>query len=87
MGVKLYVEIKKQEVGFSMNPLCVDTPDKSEEEVQGFDSSSDAIMCIEGGKRDANALSIVESKIGDSYYIPEMEIANYISDTNITKVE
>ncbi|KAG5629499.1 hypothetical protein H5410_001216 [Solanum commersonii] len=87
MGVKLYVEIKKQEVGFSMYPLCVDTFDKSEEEVQGFDSSSDAIVCIEGGKRDANALSIVESKIGDSYYIPEMEISNYILDTNITKVE
>ncbi|KAH0776310.1 hypothetical protein KY290_007721 [Solanum tuberosum] len=87
MGVELYVEIKKQEVGFSMYPLCVDTSDKSEEEVQGFDSSSGAIVCIEGGKRDANALSIVESKIGDSYYIPEMEIANYISDTNITKVE
>ncbi|KAH0693770.1 hypothetical protein KY285_020867 [Solanum tuberosum] len=64
MGVKLYVEIKKQEVGFSMYPLCVDTSDKSEEEIQGFDASSGAIVCME-----------------------EMEIANYISNTNITEVE
>ncbi|KAG5614867.1 hypothetical protein H5410_014691 [Solanum commersonii] len=68
-----------------MYPLFVDTSDKSEEEAQSFDSNNGAIVCIEGGKRDANALNIVKSKIGDSYYIPEMEIANYISDTNITK--
>ncbi|KAH0764555.1 hypothetical protein KY285_000426 [Solanum tuberosum] len=36
---------------------------------------------------DTKALSIVESKICDSYYIPEMEVENYISDTNISNVE
>jgi len=38
-------------------------------------------------KRDTKALSIVESKIVDSYYLPEMEIENYISDPNSTFVE
>ncbi|KAH0638900.1 hypothetical protein KY285_035486 [Solanum tuberosum] len=42
---------------------------------------------VEGGKRDTKALSIVESKICDSYYIPEMEVENYISDTNVSNVE
>ena len=87
MGVKLFIEIKKQEVGFSMYPLCIDTNDKSTEELQIFDSRSGAIMCIEGGQRDANALNVVESNIGDSCYIPEMEKENYISDTNISNVE
>ena len=34
MGVKLFIEIKKQEVGFSMYPLCIDTNDKSTEKLQ-----------------------------------------------------
>ncbi|KAH0655229.1 hypothetical protein KY285_030111 [Solanum tuberosum] len=46
-----------------------------------------AIVCVEGGKRDTKALSIVESKICDSYYIPEMEVENYLSDTNVSNVE
>ncbi|XP_069154332.1 uncharacterized protein [Solanum lycopersicum] len=87
MGVKLFIEIKKQEVGFSMYPLCINTTDKSTEELQIFDSSSGAIMCNESGQRDANALNVVESNIGDSCYIPEMEKENYISDTNISNVE
>ena len=44
-------------------------------------------MCIEGGQRDANDLNVVESNIGDSCYILEMEKENYISDTNISNVE
>ncbi|XP_049367285.1 uncharacterized protein LOC125832180 [Solanum verrucosum] len=87
MGVKLYIEIKKHEVGFGMYPLCIDTSDKSDEEIQNFDATIGAIVCVEGGKSDAKALTIVESKIGDSYYIPEMEVKNYISDTNISVVE
>ncbi|KAH0636373.1 hypothetical protein KY285_036130 [Solanum tuberosum] len=87
MGVKLYIEIKKHEVGFGMYPLCIDTSDKSDEEIQNFDATTSAIVCVEGGKSDAKALTIVESKIGDSYYIPEMEVKNYISDTNISVVE
>ncbi|XP_015163822.1 uncharacterized protein [Solanum tuberosum] len=47
----------------------------------------ESIVCVEGGKRDTKALSIVESKICDSYYIPEMEVKNYISDTNVSNVE
>nr|ABI34297.1 hypothetical protein SDM1_25t00019 [Solanum demissum] len=67
-------EVKKHEVGFSMYPLCIDTLDKSDEEIQNFDATTGAIVCVEGGKRNSKALSIiVESKIGNSYYIPEME--------------
>ncbi|KAH0709787.1 hypothetical protein KY290_011193 [Solanum tuberosum] len=87
MGVKLYIEIKKHEVGFGMYPLCIDTSDKSDEEIQNLDATTGAIVCVEGGKSDAKALTIVESKIGDSYYIPKMEVKNYISDTNISVVE
>jgi len=87
MWVKLYIEIKKHEVRFSMYPLCIDTSEKSDEEIQNFDATTGAIVCVEGGKSDAKALTIVESKIGDSYYIPEMEVDNYISDTNIYVVE
>ncbi|XP_049373856.1 uncharacterized protein LOC125838881 [Solanum verrucosum] len=70
-----------------MYPLCIDTSDKSDEEIQNFDATIGAIVCVEGGKRDAKALSIVESKICDSYYIPEMEVENFISDTNVSDVE
>jgi len=69
MGVKLYIEVKKHEVGFGMYPLCIDTSDKSDEEIQNFDATTGAIVCVEGGKRDAKALSIVESKICDSYFM------------------
>ena len=67
--MKLYIEIKKHEVGFGMYPLCIDTSNKSDEEIQNFDATTGAIVCVEGGKSDAKALTIVESKIGDSYYI------------------
>ena len=66
-----------------MYPLCIDRNDKSTEELQVFESSSAAIMCIEGGQRDANALNVVESNIGDSCYIPEMEKENYIYQIQI----
>jgi len=87
MGVKLYIEVKKHEVGFSLYPLCIDTTDKSDEEIQNFDPTTSAIVCFKGGKRDAKALSIVESKIVDSYYLLEMDIENYILDPNSTFVE
>ncbi|KAG5614412.1 hypothetical protein H5410_014236 [Solanum commersonii] len=51
------------------------------------DATTGEILCVEGGKRDAKALSIVESKNYDSYYIPEIEVENYILDTNISNVK
>ena len=38
-------------------------------------------------KKDATTLSTVESKIGNAYYLPEIEVKNFISDTNISVVE
>ncbi|XP_049398079.1 uncharacterized protein LOC125862093 [Solanum stenotomum] len=79
--------MKKHEVEFGMYPLCIDTSDRSDEDIHNFDATTSAIVCVEGGKRDTKALSIVESKICDSYYISEMEVENYILDTNISNVE
>ncbi|KAK4731927.1 hypothetical protein R3W88_024915 [Solanum pinnatisectum] len=31
--------LKKHEVGFGMYPLCIDTSDKSDEEIQNFDAT------------------------------------------------
>ncbi|XP_015077183.1 uncharacterized protein LOC107021102 [Solanum pennellii] len=87
MGVKLYVEIKKHEAGFGTYPLCIDTSDKDVEEIINFDATTGAIMCVEGEKNDAKALNIVESSIDYEYYIPEMDIDKYISDTNNSFVE
>ncbi|KAK4731395.1 hypothetical protein R3W88_024383 [Solanum pinnatisectum] len=59
--LKKKIEIRyKHEVGFSMYPLCIDTSDKSDEEIKNFDATIGAIVCVEGGKSDAKALSIVE---------------------------
>ena len=74
MGVKLYVEIKKHEVGFGTYPLCIDTSDKGVEEIINFDATTGAIMCVEGEKNDKKALNIVESSIDYESYIPEMDI-------------
>ncbi|KAG5604140.1 hypothetical protein H5410_025632 [Solanum commersonii] len=45
--------------------------DTFDEEIQNFDATTCAIVCVEGGKRNTKALRIiVESKIGNFYYIP-----------------
>jgi len=44
MGVKLYVEVKKREVGFAMYPLCIDKIEQNIGEVQSFDVSTGAIV-------------------------------------------
>ncbi|KAG5586350.1 hypothetical protein H5410_046784 [Solanum commersonii] len=73
MGLKLYLEVKKGEVGFDIYPLCVDTTDKDVDEIEIFDLSTGAIVRVEGPQKDTQALNLVESKNGDSSYIPEME--------------
>ncbi|KAG5601376.1 hypothetical protein H5410_032746 [Solanum commersonii] len=44
MKVKLYVEVKKREVGLAMSPLYIDTTDKNVGEIQDFDVSIGAIV-------------------------------------------
>ena len=59
-GEILYMGMKKHEVGFGMYSLCIDTSDKSDEEIQNFDATTGEIVCVEGEKRDTNI-----------YFLPE----------------
>ncbi|KAG5607401.1 hypothetical protein H5410_028893, partial [Solanum commersonii] len=87
MGVRLYLEVKKSEPDFAMYPLCIDTTDKIGGEIHSFDGTRGEITCIEGTTRDTEALEVVESRICDSYYIPELEVTNYIIDSNSIDVK
>ncbi|KAG5614123.1 hypothetical protein H5410_013947 [Solanum commersonii] len=60
MRVKLYVEVKKCEIGFGIYPLCIDTIDKDVGDIEGFDLSTDSIICVEGAEQDTLALNLVE---------------------------
>ncbi|KAG5601180.1 hypothetical protein H5410_032550 [Solanum commersonii] len=60
MGVKLYVEVKKREIGFGMYPLYIDTIDKKVGDIESFDVSTGSIVCVEGVKQDILALNLVE---------------------------
>ncbi|KAG5615769.1 hypothetical protein H5410_015593 [Solanum commersonii] len=64
IGVKLYLEVKKSELGFAIE-----------------------ITCVEGTTQDTEALAVVESRICDSYYISELEVTNYIIDSNSIDVK
>ncbi|XP_015169195.1 uncharacterized protein [Solanum tuberosum] len=44
-------------------------------------------MCVEGTTQDTEALAVVESRICDSYYIPELKVTNYIIDSNSIEVK
>ncbi|KAG5591974.1 hypothetical protein H5410_042488 [Solanum commersonii] len=87
MGVKLYLEVKKSESGFAIYPLCIDTSEKIGGDVHNFDGTCGEITCVEGTTQDTEALAVVESKICDSYYIPELEVTNYIIDSNSIEVK
>ena len=47
MGLKLYIEIKKHEVGFGTYPLSIYTLDKGVEEILNFDATRGVIMSVE----------------------------------------
>ena len=66
-----------------MYPFCIDTIEKIGGEIHNFDGISEEIMCIEGTERDTKAFALLESRICDSYYIPELDITNYIIDSKI----
>ncbi|KAH0736956.1 hypothetical protein KY290_035661 [Solanum tuberosum] len=87
MGVKLYLEVRRNETGIGMYPLCIDTTEKMVGEIHNFDCSSGEIICVEGTERDTEALALVESRICDLDYIPELNATNYITDSNCTDVK
>ncbi|KAG5621219.1 hypothetical protein H5410_006437 [Solanum commersonii] len=87
MGVKLYLEVKKSEPGFAMYPLCIDTREKLGGDVHNFDGTCGEITYVKGTSHDTKALVVVESRICDSYYIPELEVTNYIIDSNSIEVK
>ncbi|KAG5631756.1 hypothetical protein H5410_003473 [Solanum commersonii] len=86
MGVNLYLEVKKSEPEFAMYPLCIDTYKKIGGDVHNFDGTCGEITCVEDTTQDTEALVVVESRICDSYYIPELEVTNYIIDSNSIEV-
>ncbi|KAG5619451.1 hypothetical protein H5410_019275 [Solanum commersonii] len=47
MGVKLYLEVRRNEPGIGMYPLCIDTIEKMVGEIHNFDCSSGEIICVE----------------------------------------
>ncbi|KAH0633443.1 hypothetical protein KY284_036229 [Solanum tuberosum] len=87
MGVKLYLEVRRNEPGIGMYQLCIDTTEKMVGEIHNFDCSSGEIICVEGTERDTEALALVESRICDLDYIPELNAINYITDSNSTDVK
>ncbi|KAG5609648.1 hypothetical protein H5410_020929 [Solanum commersonii] len=87
MGVKLYLEVRRNEPGIGMYPLCIDTTEKMVGEIHKFDCSSGEIIYMEGTERDTEALALVESRICDLDYIPKLNATNYIIDSNSTDVK
>lgn len=87
MGVHLYLELKKSEPDICKYPLYVDVSDKHIEDAHNFDANAGEIACIEGSRKDTQALVVVESGNGDTCYIPELETTNYITHTTKTDVK
>ncbi|KAK6802801.1 hypothetical protein RDI58_000584 [Solanum bulbocastanum] len=87
MGVKLYLEVKRNEPRIGMYLLCIDTTKKRVREILNFDCSSGEIICVEGTERDMEALALVESKVCDLDYNPELNATNYITDSESTGVK
>ena len=70
-----------------MYPLRIDKNDKIVGEIRNFDCSPGEVVCVEGTEKDTEALALVESRICDIYYIPELNATNYITDSNSTEVK
>lgn len=60
MGVSLYIEVKKREIGFGTYSLCIDIIDKDVGDNESFDVSTGSIVCVEGVEHDTLALNLVE---------------------------
>nr|XP_025885557.1 uncharacterized protein LOC112940993 [Solanum lycopersicum] len=45
------------------------------------------VVCVEGTERDTEVLALIESRICDIDYIPELNATNYITDSNSTEVK
>ena len=86
MSVKLYSELKKNEPGFSMYPLCIDTIEKIGGTVHNFDGTCGEITCVECTTHDTQALAIVETRLFDSYENAEVGVTNVIINSDIVDV-
>ncbi|XP_049351737.1 uncharacterized protein LOC125816194 [Solanum verrucosum] len=89
IGVKLYLEVKQNEPGFAMYPLCIDTSEKIGGDVHNVDRTCGEITCVEGTTQDTEALAVVESRI-----FPEtrskhaqLEVTNYIINSKSIEVK
>lgn len=71
--VKIYAKLKKNIPKFVMYSLFITSTDKSTEKVM-FDRDIGVIVCVEGMKYDALALSVFESKNEYSLFIPELKV-------------
>ena len=87
MSVKLYFELKKNEPGFSIYPLCIDTIEKNSGTVHNFDGRSGEITCVEGTTNDTQALAIVENSLFESHENAEVGVANVIINSDIVDVK
>lgn len=62
MGVKLYIEVKKNVPRFDMYPLCISTIDKDERKIL-FKREIVEVMCLEGANKEGLALTLIHSEI------------------------
>ncbi|XP_055830888.1 uncharacterized protein LOC129899916 [Solanum dulcamara] len=87
MGVNLYIELKKKELGFVNYPLCISSFDIKRCEIKSFDSTSGAIVCAESNANESHIFGLEESGNIANCYIAELELMNYIDDTNGAEVK
>ncbi|KAG5585405.1 hypothetical protein H5410_045839 [Solanum commersonii] len=86
-AVRKNIEIRYIVEGFAMYPLCIDTTENIGGDIHNFNGTCREITCVEGSTQGIEALEVVESRIYDSYYIPELEVTNYITDSNSIEVK
>ena len=70
-----------------MYPSCIDTIEKIGGIVHNFDGTCEDITCVEGTTHDTQDLSMVESRICDSYDISEFGVTNCIIDSESIEVK
>lgn len=71
--VKIYADLKKSVSYFVMYSLCLTSIDMSIEKVM-FNGDIGAVVCVEGMKSDALALSVVDSKNEYSLYVLKLKV-------------
>lgn len=77
MSVMLYVDLKKKESGFGIYPLCINTVDLSDGELQVVDTMNGSINCVKIRQNEYDIIGLVESDNVDSsckLYVSNMNI-------------